>query len=410
MPAWLNRTVIGAGLTSFLADAGYELAKALIPGFLILLGLEVGFAAQVAGWIESTAEFVSNAAKLLVGWWSDKIGKRKRLVVFGYGLTGSAFALCALATAWPLILFAQSLAWLGKGIRGPLRNAILADSVAPEALGRAFGFHRAGDTLGAVVGPLIGIVFLRLLPPDWFPKEEDAFRAAFAFTLVPGLLAAFAFWALVREQRFTPKPGLRLGASVAALPRPFWWFLIPVGVFGLGDFAHTVLFVVATVQFRDTYGLQDGLTLGILLPAWRNLIQALATYPAGVVGDRIGHGAALAGGYLVGAMTFSWFVTVSAPGIAAWLLLFALAGFYLAVEEALEPAAIADLVPDKRLHGTAFGVLAVVNGLGDVAASVVVGWLVYHSGRSAGLIYASVTMLIGALLMAGQTRPRWVRR
>src|SRR6476660_3616004 len=97
-PAWLNRTVIGAGLTSFLADAGYELAKALIPGFLILLGLPSGYAAQVAGW-------------------SDRVGKRKALVVLGYGLTGSAFGLCALATVWPVVLVAQSLAWFGKGIR-----------------------------------------------------------------------------------------------------------------------------------------------------------------------------------------------------------------------------------------------------------------------------------------------------
>src|SRR5262245_25197626 len=185
MPAWLNRTVIGAGLTSVLADAGYELAKALVPGFLIILGLDAGFAARVAGWIESAAEFVSNAAKLVVGWWSDKVGKRKALVVFGYGLTGSAFGLCALAAVWPVVLVAQSLAWLGKGLRQPLRNAILADAVAPEARGRAFGFHRAGDSLGAVVGPLLGVVFLRLLPAEWFPQPGDAYRAAFAFTLVP---------------------------------------------------------------------------------------------------------------------------------------------------------------------------------------------------------------------------------
>src|SRR5262249_46418541 len=154
----------------------------------------------------------------------------------------------------------------------------------------------------------------------------------------------------------------------AALPGPFWWFLIPVGVFGLGDFAHTILIVVATAQFSAAYGLQDGLTLGILLAAWRNFVQAVAAYPAGLAGDRIGHAPALAGGYPAAAMAFAWFVPVPGPGVAAWLFLFTLAGLYLAVEESLEPAAVADLVPDKRLHGTAFGVLAVVNGLGDVVA------------------------------------------
>src|SRR5262245_47978901 len=289
MPAWLNRTVIGAGLTSVLADAGYELAKALIPGFLILLGLPHGYAAQVAGWIESAAEFVSNAAKLVVGWWSDKVGKRKALVVFGYGLTGTAFGLCALALSWPVVLVAHSLAWLGKGIRGPLRNAILADAVAPEARGRAFGFHRAGDSLGAVVGPLLGIVFLQFMPAGWYPREEDAYRAAFVFTLVPGLLATLAFWALVRERQFTPKPGLRLGASITSLPRKYWAFLVPVGVFGLGDFAHTILIVVATHQFSQASGIHYGLTVGIVLMTWRNLVQALVSFPAGMLGDRIGH-------------------------------------------------------------------------------------------------------------------------
>src|SRR5206468_11866519 len=100
------------------------------------------------------------------------------------------------------------------------------------------------------------------------------------------------------------------------------------GVFGVGDFAHSILFVVATAQFSAAYGMQDGLTLGILLAAWRNLVQALASFPAGVAGDRIGHAAALAGGYALGAMAFAWFVTVPAPGVAAWLLLFALAGIY----------------------------------------------------------------------------------
>jgi MFS family permease len=279
--------------------------------------------------------------------------------------------------------------------------------VTPETRGRAFGFHRAGDSLGAVVGPLVGVVFLRSLPAEWFPNfPEDAYRAAFAFTLVPGLLAALTFWVLVREQRFTPKPGLRLGASVAALPRRFWWFMVPVGVFGLGDFAHAVLFVAATAHFAAVYPLQDALTIGILLAAWRNLVQALAAFPAGIAGDRIGHAAALAGGYALAAMAFAWFVTLPHPGLVAWLVLFALAGAYLAVEETLEPAAVAELVPDKRLHGTAFGVLAVVNGLGDVVASVVVGWLVYTAGLSAGLTYASAVMLVGALLLAAQTRPK----
>ena len=149
---WLNRTVLGAGLTSFLADVGYEMATAILPAFLQMLRIPPESIGAVLGLIEGTADLLANAVKIAVGWYSDRIGQRKAFVVGGYALTGSAFALCALALAWPLVLVAKSLAWIGKGLRGPLRNAILADAVEPKDHGKAFGFHRAGDTLGAIAG------------------------------------------------------------------------------------------------------------------------------------------------------------------------------------------------------------------------------------------------------------------
>ena len=127
--SWLNRTVLGAGLTSFLADVGYEMASAILPAFLLMLGLPQDVVARVIGLIEGTADLLSNAVKIAVGWYSDRIGQRKAFVVGGYALTGSAFALCALAMSWPLVMVAKSLAWIGKGLRQPLRNAILADAV-----------------------------------------------------------------------------------------------------------------------------------------------------------------------------------------------------------------------------------------------------------------------------------------
>lgn len=419
---WLNRTVIGAGLTSFLADVGYELATALLPSFLLVLGLPFGVAAQVMGAIEAAAEFLSNAAKLVVGWWSDRVGRRKALVVTGYALTGSAFALCAAATAWPLVLVAKCLAWLGKGIRGPLRNAIITDAVDPAHRGKAFGFHRAGDTLGAVLGPVIAAWLLYTAPGWRWPWGDpgDSYRWAFSLTLVPGLGAAVTFWALVREQRFTPKPGLRLGAAVGALPRGYGRFLVGVGLFGLGDFAHTLLILAATDAWMTTqYGPFMGLTdaadknlrtvavFGILLYAWRNLVQALAAFPAGWLGDRIGHRRTLVIGYGVGATTMAGFALLTrfaGGSLAGWVALFALAGVYMAVQEAIEPAIVPDLVPDKRAHGTAYGVMAVVNGLGDVGASLAVGFLFMTAGPAAGLGYAAVLMLAGAAWMATAVR------
>jgi MFS family permease len=408
--SWFNRTVIGAGLTSFLADVGYELATALLAPFLRVLGLSRGQAGLALGAIEAAAEFISNAAKLLVGWYSDRVGERKAFVVGGYALTGVAFALCAVAVGWPLVLLAKSLAWLGKGVRGPLRNAIISDAVDPADRGKAFGFHRAGDTLGAVLGPLIAAWLLWSNPPrlDGYGLEP-VFRAAFWFTLVPGLGAALTFALLVRPVRFTPKPGLRLGASVAALPTGYRRFLVGVGLFGVGDFAHTLLILAAVDALAPVAGatpehqLWQGAVFGILLYAWRNFCQALAAFPAGWLGDRAGHVRVLIGGYLVGAATmagFAWLVLSGSGSLFGWAVAFALAGVYMAVQEALEPAIVPGLVPDRSIQGTAFGVLAVVNGLGDVAASLIVGGLFAAVGPEAGLGYAAFAMAVGAIWMA----------
>src|SRR5262245_34677380 len=159
---WLNRTVIGAGLTSLLADVSYEMATAVLPGFFQVMAIP----GYLLGLTEGTGDALANFVKLGVGYYSDRIGKRKALVVTGYALTGVSLSLFAFAFSWPLILLGKSLAWIGKGLRGPLRDAILADSVPPAMIGKAFGFHRAGDTIGAIIGPILGWILLRQLPAD----------------------------------------------------------------------------------------------------------------------------------------------------------------------------------------------------------------------------------------------------
>ena len=399
---WLNRTVVGAGLTSFLADVGYEMATAVLPAFLLVLGLPAAAAARAVGLIEGVADLLSSAVKLLVGWHSDRIGRRKPLVVTGYALTGTAFALCAFAVAWPTVLLAKTLAWIGKGIRGPLRNAILADAVEPGDRGKAFGFHRAGDTLGAIAGPLLGAALLSGLPTRWFASPDEPYRLVFLLTLVPGIGSAVVFALLIRERRFTPKPGLRLGASVRALPVGFRRYLVGVGLFGLGDFSHALLILAATVLLTPEHGEQAAAAWAVTLYAGKNAVGAAAAFPAGWLGDRLGHRPVLAGGYAVGVLTAAGFAALFATGTTAlgWVaVLFALAGVYLAVEEALEPALAADLVPDPAARGTAFGVLAGVNGVGDFVASVGVGWLFLY-GPEVGFGAAATLMAAGAVWVA----------
>jgi len=383
---WFNRTVIGAGLTSFLADAGYEMATAILPAFLLALGLSPDAAARAVGAIEGVADLLSNAVKLAVGWYSDRIGKRKAFVVAGYALTGSAFALCAFAAGWPLVMLAKSLAWIGKGIRGPLRNAILADAVDPKHRGKAFGFHRAGDTIGAILGPLLGFALISWwLPASWFTTGDEPYRIVFLLTLIPGLGAAIAFALLIREQRFNPKEGLRLGASLRMLPKGLRHYLVGVGIFGLGDFSHTLLILAATLLLAPQYG-SDAAPIAIALYAGKNACGALAAFPAGWLGDKFGHRPVLVAGYQLGAATmlgFALLFLANSASIAELAGLFALAGVYLAFEEALEPALAADLTTDPAIRGTAFGTLATVNGIGDFVASVGVGSLFAIGGEVA---------------------------
>jgi len=155
-PRWLNRTVVGAGITSALGDFCYETTTVILPGFLAVLGIP----AAALGFIEGTADTVASFTKMISGYIADKLGHRKLLVIVGYGLTPIGQVLIALALGWPLILLGRIISWFGKGLRGPLRDAIVIQAVRSETRGRAFGFHRATDTIGAVLGPMLGVALL----------------------------------------------------------------------------------------------------------------------------------------------------------------------------------------------------------------------------------------------------------
>jgi MFS family permease len=402
---WLNRTVWGAGLTSFLSDVSYEMASAVLPAFLRLLHIPPESVGVLLGWIEGVADLSSNAVKLIIGWYSDRIGHRKPFVVAGYALTGVAFVLCAAAVSWTLVLLAKVIGWIGKGLRGPLRNAILADAVPPQHVGKAFGFHRAGDTLGAIIGPLLGAGLLAFLPSEWFAHPDEPYRFIFVLTVIPGLAAAVTFAVLVREQRFTPRPALRFTSSLRSLPKDFRRYLLPVFVFGIGDFSHALLILTAGILLTPIYGMQSAAAWAGVLYAIRNAAGALTAYPAGWLGDRLGRRRVLVAAYLLAAAVMLGFTLLTLNGWthpAILALLFTLAGVYIAIEEALEPAITADLVRDRSLRGTAMGVLATVNGLGDFIASVAVGSL-FLWGQPYAYATAAALMFLGAVLLIPRT-------
>jgi len=380
---WLNRNVIGMGLTSFLSDLGHEMATALLPLFL----LNIGASASALGAIEGVADALSSFVKLAAGWYTDRIGQRKPLVILGYTLTAST-GLFALATAWPQVLLIRALGWLGRGIRGPLRDAILAESVPAEARGRAFGFHRAGDTVGAIGGPLVALALVGM---------GANYRSVFWLSALPGLLAALAFTTLVREQRRQPNHTLRLWQSIGALPLRFKLFLVGVSVFGLGDFAHSLLTLRAAQVLTPTLGAAQASTLAVSLYVLHNVFYAGASFPVGALADRLGKRGLLALGYLL-AVAMNLALIAAVPNLAILGLIFALGGMVIATEDALEGAIAADLLPEE-LRGTGYGVLATVNGLGDFLSSLVVGSLWAGLSPAVGFGYAAALGLAGAIIL-----------
>lgn len=390
---WLNRNVMGMALTSLFSDTGHEMATAILPLFLV----SIGAPAAALGAIEGVADAMSSMVKLGAGWLSDRIGRRKPIAVAGYALTGLTTGLFALATAWWHVLLARAAGWFGRGIRGPVRDAMLTESVTPEARGRAFGFHRAGDTLGAIAGPLIGLLLIRVLGPR--ENAQTVYRQIFLLTAVPGLLATSAFAFLVKERRHPQNQTGSLFKVMGDLPARFKWFLVGVGLFGAGDFAHSLLTLRAAQMLTPTMDAARAGQIAIALYAAHNVLYAGMSYPIGALADRIGKRGLLALGYAVAAlMGIGWMVAV--PSVWFLGLLFALGGIFIAAEDTLEGALAADLLPED-VRGTGYGVLATVNGLGDFVSSVVVGALWTTLSPGAGFGYATVLFALGAVVVYG---------
>lgn len=397
--SWLSRNVAGMTLTSFFADVGYEMVGAVLPGFLTAIGVSPA----ALGWIEGTADAASSFLKLGSGWYGDRIGRRKPIVALGYFLSGTMLALFAAAVSWPLILAGRVAAWFGKGIRGPLRDAMLTDSTPPEARGRVFGMHRAGDTAGAVAGPLLGVYLLAHLPR---PNAAAPFRTIFLISLIPGLLAFASMVFLVKERRAPADRERKFWDSIRTLPRAYFRFLTGVGLFGAGDFAPTLLVMAAAQLLAGKYGIVRAGEIAALFYVLRNAVYAAVSYPAGALADRTRKPVLLAFGYALGGCTALWAAALFAygeSGIVAMAGMFALSGIHTGIQDAIEGAIPADMVaPEQR--GTAYGVMGAVNGFGDLFASAMVGTLWTAISPAVAFLCAAALMLAGGAAVYWRSR------
>jgi len=395
--SWLNKTVVGTGITSALGDFAYETATVILPGFLAVLGIP----AFALGAIEGVADAISSFTKLGAGFLSDRVGRRKPLVMLGYGLTAIAQALFAIATGWGLILFGRTVAWFGRGVRGPLRDAILAEAITSQTRGRAFGFHRAADTVGAVIGPLLGVALLAMFQNASSADASVPFRNVFWLTLIPGTLSVLSFGFFVNEKPRDKNPRLKFWKSIRSLPVNFRHYLTAVGVFGMGDFAHTLLILAATQLLTADLSVVKAAQVAGLLYVGRNVVQAVVSYPVGHLADKYGHKKILTIGYIIAVLTalmmaFAFLFQIT--NIIYLAFIFFLAGVYIAVEDALESTMTAEYVP-QELRGTGYGLLGTVNGIGDLISSSVVGLLWTVISPVAGFGFAAILMLTGTLMM-----------
>ena len=387
-PGWFNRTVAAFGLTSLLSDVGHEMATSVLPLQLARLGL----GATALGAIEGIADAASGLAKLAGGVAGQRIARKKPWTAAGYALTAVCTSALGFVATLPVFVALRSAAWVGRGFRGPLRDFLVSDSVEPRFYARAFGVERAGDMIGAVAGPLLALSLL---------AAGIAFKSVLLIAIVPGLLAAGCVIWLVKERAHDP--AAPPAVLRPAMPRGYWPLVGAVLLFGLGDFSRSFLILaVAKVAPVADDGKAMLFGLPVLLYALHNGVSALATFPSGHLADRFGRRRVLAAGYFLGLgvnLTLSFGSRSLAPVCFAFLL----SGVAIAVEETVEKACVAEMLPrESRPYG--LGVLATANAVGDMVSSIGVGVLWDRMGAGAAFGSAAGCSAAGLLLLVAIAR------
>ena len=381
-----RRSVLALGWVSLLTDVSAEMIYPLLPGFLTK---NLGAGPAAVGLIEGIAEATASLTKIGSGVWSDRVRRRKPLVLLGYGIAAIARPLVAFARVWTQVLAIRFTDRVGKGIRTSPRDALLADVVPAEKRGRAFGLQRAMDNAGALVGPLLAALLLKLALVD----ERGVFLAA----AVPGLAAILVLWLAVPDtarRRATPQAAR--GAR-EPLPPDFWKVIAVFAFFTLANSTDAFLLLRAQDAGVAVWQLP-------LLWAFFNGVKAATGVPGGAFADRAGKVPAITIGWLVYAVSYAGFAFVARP-VAVWGL-FALYALFFGLTEGSERAFVADLVPEQ-LRGRAYGMFYAAVGVTALPASIVFGLLWKRFGpRIAFLTGAAVALAAAVALWAATSSIR----
>jgi MFS family permease len=372
----LGRNVYALTTVSFLTDVSSEMIYPLLPIFLTTV---LGANASFIGAIEGAAETTAALLKLFSGWLSDRLRKRKPLVLIGYAIASTMRPLVAIAQSASQVLIIRVADRVGRGLRNPPRDALIAESVDPSIRGRAFGFQRAGDHAGGVVGPLIAFAVL-----TWHWAE---LRTVFWLAAIPGVLSVLVVIFGVREV-----PHARVATGEAAdLTQPlgaqFWRVMLVIFLFTLGNSTDAFLLLRA-------HQLGVPVALAPILWAALHVVKSASSTPGGALSDRIGRRPTLIAGWLLYAAVYVGFAAAGAAW-QAWVL-FGVYGVYFGLTEGSERALIADLVGAER-RGTAFGWYNLAIGLGALPASIVFGYVWDHASAAAAFVMGAAFALAAAV-------------
>ena len=379
-PERLSRNVYVVSLVSFFQDTASEILYPVLPFFVTGV---LGAPPAVLGLIEGLADGTASAMKAVSGRLAD-LRHRRPLVATGYGASALGKLILALAGAWPMVLVARMTDRVGKGMRGPPRDAIIADETTPANRGRAFGFHRAADTAGAVVGPLIGLGLYELV--------GQRFRPLLWIAVVPAVLS-FACVFLIRERPHVA-PRAKERWSPQGLPRRYWRVVGLIALFSIVNFPDTLLLLRAKDLGLDFAGV-------VFVYVLYNTTNAALSYPAGVLSDRFSRRAVFSVGMAVFALTYLGFGLTTT---AAWLwVLFPFYGVYTALTDGVSRAWVADLIPPAE-RGTALGIHAAISGVGLLVAGVWAGLAWHGTGHVPFLVSGAVVGVLAVALMTGRDR------
>lgn len=387
----LPRNVWAVGFTSMFMDISSEMVLNLLSLFLANV---LGVTTSIIGLIDGVAEATASILKLFSGWLSDRIGGRKWLAVFGYGVSAITKPFFYIASSWGLVAGVRWADRVGKGIRTAPRDALVADSVTPQTRGIAFGFHRAMDTAGAMLGILIAALVVWLTQKNELLLSRSTFQTIVLISLIPAFLAVLTL-AFGAKDVTTKGKSEAPRISLKSMGRPFSIFLVIVSIFTLGNSADSFLVLRAQNLGVSVLGI-------MLMLAVFNLIYMLVSTPAGSLSDRIGRRRLIIGGWLVYALIYFGFAAAQS-GWQVWVL-YAAYGLYYGLAYGSANALVSDLVPEN-LRGTAYGTYHAVIGLLAFPASFIAGVLWQGLGNwggygpSAPFLFGGGMALIAALMM-----------